>query len=83
MHVLIGLGAAVALLYFWLLGHWFARVLVFLFLVLCAGYVGLIVNKDGDGAAIAGTVVFIIGAILSWPIASIPIVYWRHRLGIA
>ena len=29
MHIIIGVGAAIALLYFWLIGHWFARVLVF------------------------------------------------------
>jgi hypothetical protein len=30
MHFLVGLILAVVLLYFWLVGHWFARVLVFL-----------------------------------------------------
>jgi len=30
MHLLIGLLLGIVLLYFWLLGHWFARVLVFL-----------------------------------------------------
>ena len=32
MPILIGLALAAALLYFWLIGHWFARVLMFLLL---------------------------------------------------
>ena len=38
MHIIIGVGAAIALLYFWLIGHWFARVLVF---PLLGGVLGL------------------------------------------
>ena len=78
MHILIGLAIAVALLYFWLIGHWFARILVFL-LFGCGGFAG--------GAAIAGlfpnpslaaaTILGLIGVALMWPIASLPI-YWRR-----
>jgi hypothetical protein len=32
VHIIVGLLLAIALLYFWLIGHWFARVLVFLVL---------------------------------------------------
>ena len=40
MHVLIGLCLGVALLYFWLLGHWFARILAFLIFAALFGIVG-------------------------------------------
>ena len=30
MHIIVGLLLAIALLYFWLIGHWFGPVLVFL-----------------------------------------------------
>ena len=80
MHILIGLGIAVALLYFWLIGWWFARILVFL-LFGCGGFAG--------GAAIAGlfpspsfavaTILGLIGVALMWPIASIPTYYWRYK----
>jgi hypothetical protein len=46
MHIIIGIGAAIALLYFWLIGHWFARVLVFLLLAVTLGV---------GGAGIVGT----------------------------
>ena len=40
MHIIIGVGAALALLYFWLIGHWFARVVMFLVLVVLLGFSG-------------------------------------------
>ena len=30
VHIMVGVLLAIALLYFWLIGHWFARVLEFL-----------------------------------------------------
>jgi hypothetical protein len=40
MHSLIGLLLGVALLYFWLIGHWFARVLVFLMVAVLMAFGG-------------------------------------------
>ena len=74
------IAGGIALLYFWLLGHWFARVLVFLGLTLCAAFAGLFANVRGDVSA--GVAVFIIGAVVAWLLASGPIIYWRNRLGI-
>lgn len=83
MHILIGLAMAAALLYFWLLGHWFARILVFLCLLGFPVILGLAVSADKNeaGAQIGGLVVFIISAVVVWLVASIPIYYWRYRLG--
>lgn len=85
MHILIGLGAAVALLYFWLLGHWFARILVFLCLLVFAGFAGVIIAaiaRDASGYAVA-LIVFGTCVGFAWPGASLPIWYWQKRLGIA
>lgn len=77
MGILFGLAAlmgGICLLYFWLVAHWFARVLVFLMLagVVCA--VGLV----SYGAASAG--ILVIGVPLAWVIASIPTWGARKRL---
>jgi hypothetical protein len=80
MHILIGLAAAVALLYFWLVGHWFARVLVFLMLVVLTGFCGgalfasIAVKQAETASFVIGA---ILGAPLAWPLASIPI--WRKN----
>ena len=75
------IAGSIALLYFWLLGHWFARVLVFLGLLVCAAFTGLFVSSRGD-AVNAGVAVFIVGVVVAWLLASIPVIYWRKRLGI-
>jgi hypothetical protein len=62
MHFLIGLGLFVVLLYWWLIGHWFARVLVFLLLAVLGALL-----SAGNGAAI------IAAGVLAWFIASLPI----------
>ena len=70
MHILIGLAMGAALLYFWLLGHWFARILV----CLLFGVLGVLL---ASGNAIA----LICAVVLAWPLASLPIYYWNHRVG--
>jgi hypothetical protein len=56
MHILIGLALAVALLYFWLVGHWFARALVFLLFALAFGFAlgGAMSGGNFGGPAIPG-----------------------------
>ena len=66
------------LLWAWLSGHWFARVLMFLLLGII-GFVGgaSAINYglyDGHATAIVpGLLGGIVGAALAWPISSIPI----------
>ena len=67
MHILIGLGIAVVLLYFWLIGHWFARVLVFLLFTFC----GLVLGQLAGGIAA--------GAI-GWFVSGIPIYVRKWRV---
>jgi hypothetical protein len=68
MHFLIGLGLFVVLLYWWLIGHWFARVLVFLLLAVLGAFI-----SAGNGAAIIAT------GVLSWFIASLPVYHQRYQ----
>lgn len=77
MQFLIGLGLAVALLYFWLIGHWFARVLMFL--LLGAGFFagGAVLGNDNTGDPSLGIVLGLIGVVVAWFTAGIPI-YWRR-----
>jgi hypothetical protein len=74
LHILVGIGAAVVLLYFWLLGHWFARVLTFLVLAIPLAFLGASYAHD-PVAALFGVVV---GGTAAWFLAGIPI-YVRRR----
>jgi hypothetical protein len=64
MELMIGAGLALALLYFWLLGHWFARVVTFL--AFGAGFV-------------AELACIVLGFVAGWFVASLPTYYWRHQ----
>jgi hypothetical protein len=74
MHILAGLILAATLLYFWLLGHWFARVLVFLALVCTLVFVGFLCCA-GNGAQFV--TISVVGGVSGWFVSGIP-VYW-HR----
>jgi hypothetical protein len=89
MEIIIGIGAAVALLYYWLLGHWFARVLTtIVFVPLLAVIGGGIVDASMShlpGSPAKGTAIIgagIIGTAIAWCAASAPVWYWRRALGI-
>jgi hypothetical protein len=84
MHILIGGVLALALLYFWLLGHWFARVVTFLAFAAFGVLVGCLVNaaypNGGPNAGDHGGVaVMLLGIVLAWPISGIPIYWQRHQ----
>jgi hypothetical protein len=93
VHILLGLGLALALLYFWLVGWWFARVVVFLGLAVCGfvlgGWFAIGFAGSPPGTALlsspAGVLGGLLGVALAWPIASLPIWYlnWRIRRMIA
>ena len=82
MHILIGLAIAVALLYFWLIGHWFARVLVFLALgigIFAIAASAINFGLYGGKAPLGLLFVELPLAALAWPLASLPAYYWRQR----
>jgi hypothetical protein len=80
MHILIGLALAAALLYFWLIGHWFARVLAFLLLTAVFGLAlgaAFATTGGGGGGFVIGTA---IGGVAAWFVSGIPLYYWRYQL---
>jgi hypothetical protein len=81
MHLIIGIGAAVALLYYWLLGHWFARVLTTIVFVPAFALLGAVLFMVPHNNA-PGVFGAILGAAIAWPAASAPVWYWRRVLGI-
>lgn len=76
MHILVGLLLATALLYFWLIGHWFARVLVFLLLGAAGFVIGAISGHDAPASIIFG----VAGVAIAWYVAALPTWYWRHKI---
>jgi len=80
MAILLGLVLACVLLYFWLTGHWFARALMFLLLVVVLGGIGAGITGSAPGAGSSGGIPgAIIGAILAWPVSGIPFYVLRHH----
>lgn len=82
MHILIALILAPALLYFWLIGHWFARVLAFLVFAAAFGVGGALLTSAGATYPNAGLPGLVIGGIVAWFVAGIPTYYWRHRMNL-
>lgn len=85
MHILVGISLALGLLYFWLIGWWFARVILFLGL---APVVGLLIGAtvspspvrfDSPDFLLPAT----LGVVLAWLIAALPTYYWRRQLRLA
>src|SRR4249920_299096 len=78
MHIIIVLAAAVAMLYFWLLGHWFARIVAFLLFAVITGLCGaaLFSVTHETAASVIGAIMFV---PLAWPLASLPIYYYRRQ----
>lgn len=80
MIVLVALVLGCVLLYFWLLGHWFSRALMFLALafLLSFGLIGFAANNQGTTPTFILATVF--GTIIAWPISGIPAYYWRSQI---
>jgi hypothetical protein len=80
MTILLGICLALGLLYFWLLGHWFARVVMFLALSVLCGLGGVFINmtfvSDRPSAPAQWTILGL-GIVLAWFISSIPL--WHAR----
>jgi hypothetical protein len=76
LHILVGIGVAVVLLYYWLLGHWFARALTFLALAVVMGMgLALLMASAANAGAANGPFGLLAGAALAWPVSGIP-AYW-------
>lgn len=83
MHILIGICLALALLFVWLNGHWFGRVLAHLVFMplLALGLAALFtVGIDNPGDPIAAIGGVIIGMTIGWFLASAPVYYQRRKV---
>lgn len=80
MHILIGLILGCGLLYFWFVGNWFARVLVFLPLAFLLAFILIGVASDHRASQGVFFVLAIIGIALAWPLSSLPIWHWQNRM---
>lgn len=81
MHILVGLVLAAVLLYFWLTGNWFARVLTFLLFAGVLGFLGAMATGMDAVAPAHNNAWFgaLLGIALAWPVSGIPI-YVRARV---
>jgi hypothetical protein len=66
-----------AALYFWLIGQWFARVVMFLCLSAVLGLFAGMAMLSGGNLAVFGAVV--VAAAVSWYASGIPMYYWNAR----
>ena len=78
MTVIVGICLAAVLLWAWLLGHWFARVVTFL--AFGAGFVLLGLAIEHGKSAAAELACIVVGFVAGWFVASLPTYYWRHQL---
>lgn len=81
MVFLIVAAAAVPLLYFWLIGHWFGRVLAFLTFGAVLGFIGaMMFGADARPPAVnIAWLGVLLGFALAWPVSGIPIYVRRHQ----
>lgn len=74
-----------ALFYFWLIGHWFARILMFPIFVAVFGLASLwlygqVPDHGGSGLQlIVGGFGLALSTYGAWEISGVPVVYWRRR----
>ena len=81
MVFLVGGVILAAVLYGWLVGNWFGRVVAFPLLAIIVGFVGAwVIGNIGhsEKASIWG---FFIGVALAWPISGIPGYVRRRQAG--
>jgi hypothetical protein len=77
VEILIGLVLAAGVLWAWLAGHWFGRVLAFIvFAAVLAAIVGGLISGSLDQINPFGA---IIGAVAAWFVSGIPIYCQRHK----
>lgn len=76
--VVLGLGV----LWFWLVGHWFARLLAFPLLALAIGAcIGGILEQflQPQDKPISALIAVLVGGFLGWHLSGLPIRFWRKR----
>ena len=84
MVALLAIVLAVGLLYFWLLGHWFARALVFIPFAIVGAimFVGGVASLSNHESGVLIPLGALFGA-MGWCIGSAPTWYYQWRLASA
>ena len=88
VHILIGIGLFLALLYHWLHGRRFAQVAMFLLLLAFVwSIIGMLIlewtgpgQHMDDEKIVVAVLAFFLAGIASWFAASAPAYYWHHYL---
>jgi hypothetical protein len=76
MVVFVWVIAVIALLFFWLSGHWFARVLMFLLFALPLGCLAGLAGYEHP----AGEVILALAGIaMAWLLSGLPARYYNHQ----
>lgn len=76
MHIFIGGVFALVVLFFWLTGHWFARVVAFLLFAGAFGFFGVLLTGMEHNNGWLG---LLLGIALAWPVSGIPVYWFRYQ----
>jgi hypothetical protein len=77
--VLLWLAAGIGLLYFWLVGHWFARVLAFLLFAVPLVILGWGIGEKQTPGGVGMIFTIPFGGYLAWLLSGVPVYYWRSK----
>lgn len=78
MHLIIVPILAVALLYFWLVGSWFARILTFLLLIPVITLAIMAAIHDPP-LSLLHVLIAVVAGVAAWFVSGLPEYYWRRR----
>jgi hypothetical protein len=81
MVILIGIVLALGALYWWLLGHWYARIIMLFPFAALFGFIGIAagISSVPDHNSMLGVVGGTVGIAIAWFVSGAPIYYYRHR----
>lgn len=80
MIILLGICLGLVLLYLWLVGWWFARILMVPVLAVALGLPGIAIAAGFDAPPGVGILLALAGIVAAWFLAGSPTYYWRHRV---
>ena len=83
MHILVGLCMGLALLFFWLTGHWFARVVMFMALAVLIVGITLVAGSPGrphDYFSVPVAIGGLCALGLAWPVSGLPARFRRRQI---
>jgi hypothetical protein len=76
MVIFVWVIAVIALLFFWLSGHWFARILMFLLFALPLACLAGVAGYEHPGGEV---VLALVGVAMAWLLSGLPARYHNHQ----